>query len=159
MFTKYTWSKMSVALSICPRIKSISLSINSLYSLRLQLICCSSSFRICKQNKHLYFAFYIDTLWSLAIWDTSFDVTSSRSWNIIILRSLALIRHSVRSLSVGLINQTQTRRNSWVFFYTYPSIIVLLYISIVYNIQNFVFDFTVPQTWLENQAVWSPGLS
>lgn len=102
MFTKYTWSKMRVALSICPKIKSISLSINSLYSLRLQLICCSSSLRICKQ-KQISFSF----LWHTHpqrchLVHTSFDVMFSRSWNIMMLRSLALIRHSVLSRSVGL---------------------------------------------------------
>lgn len=33
---------------------------------------------------------------------TSFDVMFSRSWNVMMLRSLALMRHSVRSRSVGL---------------------------------------------------------
>ena len=33
---------------------------------------------------------------------TSFDVMFSRSWNVMMLRSLALMRHSVLSRSVGL---------------------------------------------------------
>ncbi len=44
--TKKTWSKISVGLSIWPRMTIISLSMNSLNSRRLQVMCISSSVRI-----------------------------------------------------------------------------------------------------------------
>ncbi len=37
----------------------------------------------------------------------SFDVMFSRSWNVMMLRSLALMRHSVLSRSVGLHKMSQ----------------------------------------------------
>lgn len=50
--TRYKWSKIRDGLSIWPRISSISLSINSLNSFKLQFMCFSSSFRICRaENK------------------------------------------------------------------------------------------------------------
>lgn len=50
--TRYKWSKIREGLSIWPRISSISLSMNSLNSFKLQFMCFSSSFRICRaENK------------------------------------------------------------------------------------------------------------
>lgn len=50
--TKYTWSKISVGLSIWPRMTIISLSMNSLNSRRLHTICISSSARICEEQNN-----------------------------------------------------------------------------------------------------------
>lgn len=116
ILTKYTWSKISVGLSIWPRIRSISLSINSLYSLRLQLICCSSSLRIWGQGSNMKrFTFLQHCLHGRGVdlAHTSFEVMFSRSWNVMMLRSLALMRDSVLSRSVGLHIMSQYSAAVW----------------------------------------------
>lgn len=54
VLTRKTWSKMAVGLSIWPRMTIISLSMYSLNSRRLHVICISSSVRILKRERHTH---------------------------------------------------------------------------------------------------------
>lgn len=104
--TRKTCSKISVGLSIWPRMTIISLSMNSLNSRRLQVMFISSSVRICASQRNTQKR---SKAWKLKppeclIWNssTSLQVTFSRSFCIMISLRRVLICRSVSSLSVGL---------------------------------------------------------
>lgn len=103
--TRKTCSKISVGLSIWPRMTIISLSMNSLNSRRLQVMFISSSVRICTSQGNRNVTKWSKLKppgWQVVYSYTSLQVTFSRSFCIMISLRRVLICRSVSSLSVGL---------------------------------------------------------